>query len=195
MGLADGFAALEQSGGVMKRLSASFIVINKTDKQRHVPHPRVKLLEDLEILRDETRFEDEVLRRIPRNRQFRCENQLCTGRSETLVSADDLLKIAAQIPHGWVNLSKTNLHAALRRLCATQSAAILFSCSLCFAPRDDVELVYPVGYSPDCAVAVFAKKEAAIFSDGDSDRAAPDVPFGLDEAGNEIFILAACFAG
>ena len=68
--------------------------------------------------------------------------------------------------------------------------------ALCVSLRaNDVELVYPVGYSPDRAVAVFAKKEAAIFSDGDSDRAAPDVPFGRDEAGNEIFILAACFAG
>src|SRR5437762_2459655 len=49
-----------------------------------------------------------------------------SGR-ETLVSADNLLKIATQIPDGRVNLSKTDLHAAHRRLCATQVAAILFS--------------------------------------------------------------------
>ncbi len=135
MRFTDGFATLEQSGGIVKRLSASFIAINKTNKQRHVPHPRVKLLEDLEILRDETRFEDEVLRRIPRNRQFRRENQLCTGRSETLVSAGDLLEIAAQIPDDRVNLSKANLHAALRQVMRNAARSNPLLLALMVGPR------------------------------------------------------------
>src|SRR6266567_1286177 len=155
----------------------------------------MELLENSKVLRDETRFEDQILRRISGNRQLRCQNQFGVGSREALISANDLLKIATQIPHGRINLSKTNLHAAHGRLCATQPAAILFSCSLCFAPRDDVELVYPVGYPPERAVAVFAEKEAAIFRDRDPDRSAPDIPFRCDKAGDEIFVLASCFPG
>src|SRR5207248_10679850 len=124
----------------------------------------------------------------------RCQNQFRAGGRETLISAQDFLKIAAQISDRRINLSKTNLHAAHGRLCATQPAAILFSL-LSLAPRDDVALLYPVGYPPDGPVAVFAEKEAAIFRDRDSDGSAPNVTFGRDEAGNEIFILADCFAG
>src|SRR5205823_6107874 len=112
---ADRFAALEQSGGIVKGLAASFIAVNKTNKQSRVSDAGVKLIEDLEILRNKTRFEDEVLRRVSGNGQFWRQDQFgATGR-ETLVSADDLLKIAAQIPDGRVNLSKTNLHAALEQ--------------------------------------------------------------------------------
>ena len=126
MRFADRFAALEQSGGVVKGLPASFVSVHETDKQSRVSYARMKLIEDLEILRNKTRFEDEVLRRVSGNGQLWRQHQLRASRSETLVSADDPLKIAAQIPDCWVNLSKTNLHAALRRLCATQPAAIPF---------------------------------------------------------------------
>src|SRR5947207_3087251 len=111
----------------MKRFAASFVSVNETDEQSRVSHARMKLIEDLEILRDKARFEDEVLRRVSGNSQLRRQDQLRPGRSETLVSADDPLKIAAQISDGRVNLSKANLHAAQCRLCATKPAAILFS--------------------------------------------------------------------
>jgi hypothetical protein len=51
-----------------------------------------------------------------------------------------------------------------------------------------------VTHAPDGAIAVFADKQAAIFRDGDSDRATPDFAFGRDEAGHEVFIFAARFA-
>src|SRR5438128_9448707 len=127
MRFADRFAALEQSGGIVKRLPAPLIAVNETDEQSRVSHARMKLIEDLEILRNKTRFEDEILRRVSGNGQLGGQDQLRASGSETLVSADDLLKIATQIPDRRVDLSKTNLHAGHGRLCATQSAAISFS--------------------------------------------------------------------
>src|SRR5438067_10203111 len=110
----------------MKRFATPLIAVNETDEQSRVSYARMKLIEDLEILRNKARFEDEVLRRVSGNGQFRRQDQFGASGRETLVSADDPLKIAAQIPDCWVNLSKTDLHAALRRLCATQPAAIPF---------------------------------------------------------------------
>ena len=52
-----------------------------------------------------------------------------------------------------------------------------------------------VANAPDGLVAVFADKQAAVFRDGDSDRATPDFAIGRDEAGHEVFIFAARFAG
>src|SRR5882724_1090420 len=113
---ANRFACFEQSGGVMKRFAASVVTIDETDQQRHFAHTSVKLLKDFKILRNKTRFKDEILRRIPRNGQLRCQDQFRSGSSEALVSAHNFLKIAAQIPDGGVNLSKTNLHAALQQI-------------------------------------------------------------------------------
>ena len=53
----------------------------------------------------------------------------------------------------------------------------------------------PVAHAPDGLIAVFADKQAAIFRDGDSDRATPDFAIGRDEAGHEVFVFAARFAG
>src|SRR5216117_1084748 len=114
----------------MKRFAAPLIAVNETDQQSRVSHARMKLIEDLEILRNKTRFEDEVLRRVSGNGQFWRQDQFGASGRETLVSADDPLKIAAQIPDGRVDLSKTDLHAGHGRLCATQSAAISFSSRL-----------------------------------------------------------------
>src|SRR5438477_4351670 len=126
MGLANRFAFLEQSSGVMKRLAAPFIAINETDKQRHVPNPRMKLLEDLKILWDEARLKDEILRRISGNGQLWGQDQFRPGTGKTFVRTQDQLKIAAQISNGRVNLSKANLHSVPCRLCAIEQAAILF---------------------------------------------------------------------
>src|SRR6266571_3222572 len=111
----------------MKGLAPSFIAVNKTDQQGRASHARMKLLENGKVLWNKTRFKKQILRRISRNRQLRGQDQLRPSGSEALVSAHDFLKIAAQIPDSRVKLSKTNLHAAQGRLCATLSAAILFS--------------------------------------------------------------------
>src|SRR5436305_12265221 len=115
MRFADRFAALEQSGGVVKGLPASFVSVHETDKQSRVSYARMKLIEDLEILWNKTRFEDEVLRRVSGNGQLGGQDQFRASGRETLIRADDPLKIAAQIPDGWINLSKTNLHPALEQ--------------------------------------------------------------------------------
>jgi hypothetical protein len=44
-------------------------------------------------------------------------------------------------------------------------------------------------------VTVFADKQTAVFGDGNSDRATPDFAVGRDEAGHEVLIFAARFAG
>src|SRR5439155_6940896 len=63
------------------------------------------------------------------------QDQFGASGRETLVSADNLLKIAAQIADRQINLSKANLHAAQCRLCASQQAAIPFSSRLMVCRR------------------------------------------------------------
>src|SRR5947207_1288413 len=51
------------------------------------------------------------------------------------------------------------------------------------------------GDSPEGAAAVFGDDEGAVFGDGDSDGASPDLFVGDDKAGHEVFVLAGGFAG
>src|SRR5205809_1040693 len=107
----------------MKRFAAPFIAVNETDEQSRVSHARMKLIEDLEILRDKTRFEDEVLRRISGNGQFWRQDQFGASSCETFISADNLLKIAAQIADRRINLRQTDLHAALEQVMRNAAAS------------------------------------------------------------------------
>jgi hypothetical protein len=52
-----------------------------------------------------------------------------------------------------------------------------------------------VAHTPDGLVTVFANKEAAVFGNGDSDRATPDFALGRNEPCHEIFIFAARLTG
>src|SRR5205823_5119933 len=74
-------------------------------------HTRMQCVEHLEVLRNKARFENQVLGRITGNGQLRRQDQLRASPGETLVSAHDLLKIAAQIANRRVELGKANLHA------------------------------------------------------------------------------------
>ena len=75
-------------------------------------------------------------------------------------------------------------------------------CAPYLAPRARVPLdvtatmaVSPaVAHAPDGAVAVFADEEAAVFGDGDSNRATPHLAFGRHETRHKIFIFAERFA-
>ena len=107
----------------MKRFAAPVVAIDETDEQRHFAHASVKLLKDFQILRNKARFKDQVLRRIAGDCQLWSQNQFRARRSKPLVSADDLLKIAAQISHSRVNLSKTNLHAALEQIMRNRASS------------------------------------------------------------------------
>lgn len=49
-----------------------------------------------------------------------------------------------------------------------------------------------VGDAPDGLGAVFANKQAAVFGDSDSNGTTPDFAVRRNEAGDEIFIFAAC---
>src|ERR1700682_1881558 len=123
------FTRFKQGGGIVKWLAAAFIPIDETDEQGGVPHTRGKSFENLKVLGNKARFEDEVLRRVSGNGQLRGQHQFRASVGEAIVGAHDQLKIAAQIPDGGVELSKADFHAALRRLCATPPAAILFCSS------------------------------------------------------------------
>src|SRR5438034_1168212 len=113
---AQRFSALEQGRGIMKWLAASFVAIHKTDEQRCFSDERVKFFQDRKILRNKTRFKNQVLRRISGDGQFRRQNQFRARSCKTLVRAYDQFAVASQIPYGRVNLSKTNLHTALRQV-------------------------------------------------------------------------------
>src|SRR5438552_15437104 len=126
---ANRFTRFKQGGGIVKWFTAAFIPIDETDEQGGGPHPRVKAFENLKILGNKARFEDEVLRWVPGNGQLGCQNQFRASRGESLISARDLVKITAQIPNRRIELSKTDLHGALRRVGATAHAAILFCSS------------------------------------------------------------------
>src|SRR5436309_9720139 len=113
---AQRFSALEQGRGIMKWLAASFVAIHKTDEQRWFSDERVKFFQDRKILRNKTRFKNQVLRRISGDGQFRRQNQFRAHSCKTLVRAYDQFAVASQIPYRRVNLSKANLHAALRQI-------------------------------------------------------------------------------
>ena len=112
----DRFAALEQRRGVAKRLAAPFVPINEPYQQRCFSHVSVQFLEHRKILGNEARFKNQILRRISSDSELRCQHQFRARGGETLVSRDDQFAVPAQIPYGWVDLSKTNLHVALRQL-------------------------------------------------------------------------------
>src|SRR6266496_1952427 len=67
---ADRLATLKQRSGVAIRLTASFVPINKPDQQRRLPDACVQLLQYREILRDEPRLKNQVLRRVSGDRQL-----------------------------------------------------------------------------------------------------------------------------
>ena len=56
----------------------------------------VQAFECLEILRDEPRLEDEVLRRITGDRQFRSQDQFGASGRESLVGSEDLCRSSQQ---------------------------------------------------------------------------------------------------
>src|SRR5437867_8056582 len=61
---ADRLASLEQSSGVAKWFAASIVAIDKPDQQRRRAHAGVQFFEQGEILGNEARLENEILRRI-----------------------------------------------------------------------------------------------------------------------------------
>ena len=119
-------AGLQEGGGIVKWLSAILVSIDETDEQTGAPDMRLELFQDLEILRDEPRLEDQVLRRITGNGKLRRNDQFRSSRRQPIVGAGDLFKIAAQISDDGIDLSEADLHAVGRKLCAARRSAIPF---------------------------------------------------------------------
>src|SRR5437870_4910153 len=114
--LPDRFPPLEQRRRVPKGFAAPLVAINEPDQQRRVSDSSVQFLQDCKILRNEPRLKNQILWWISRDHELRSQHQFRARGSKTLISADDEFTIPAQITHGRVNLSKTNLHAALRQI-------------------------------------------------------------------------------
>ncbi len=87
---------------------------------------RVQFFQDLQVLRNEARLEEQVLGRITGDGELRRKDQLGTGGSEPLIGTENFLKVAVQIANGGIDLSEPDLHAVLRRLCAARRSAIAF---------------------------------------------------------------------
>src|SRR5689334_17615883 len=81
----DWFTTFEQSRGVTKWFSASVIAVHESHEQRRIPHARVQLCQQLQILRDETRFENQILRRVSGHCQLRREHEFRARSSEPLI--------------------------------------------------------------------------------------------------------------
>ena len=96
---------------IVKWLAAAFIPIDETNEQGSGSDARVKALENLKVLGNKARFEDEVLRRVSGDGKFWGQDQFRAGVGEAIVGSHDQLKIAAQIPNRRIELSKTDLHA------------------------------------------------------------------------------------
>ncbi len=65
----------------MKGFTASFIAIDKTDQQSRVANRIVQTVEHFEILWNEARLKDQVLRRITGDGEFGSNDQLCARRT------------------------------------------------------------------------------------------------------------------
>ncbi len=120
----DRLAAFEQSGGVTKWFAASFVTINEPDEQRRIADTSVQLCQQLQIFRNETRFENQILRRVSGHRQLGREHEFRARRREPLVRADDQLAISPQITHGRVDLSEADFHVAIE----ASGAAVIPNC-------------------------------------------------------------------
>src|ERR1700687_3375016 len=94
----------------MKRPAASFVSVDKADQQRRFADTAMQLVQDLERFRNKARFEDQVLRRITGDRQFRCDDQFGASSGQSFVRLVDLLEVAAQISHGGIELGEADFH-------------------------------------------------------------------------------------
>jgi hypothetical protein len=54
--------------------------------------------------------EQKVLGRVATDREFRCQNEICTGLPGALAVFDDFCGIACQIAHDAVDLRNCNFH-------------------------------------------------------------------------------------
>ena len=81
----------------MKGCPGAGIHVDVADEKRDIADFRVQLLQCLEILGNEARFENKVLGRITGDREFRCENQFRATLHEFVVGGEDLAGVAGDI--------------------------------------------------------------------------------------------------
>src|SRR5690242_2822394 len=61
---ANWLSAFQESGGIEERFAASFVAIDIADEKRRLADAVMQTGNGFEVLRDEARLEDEILRRI-----------------------------------------------------------------------------------------------------------------------------------
>jgi hypothetical protein len=82
-----------------------------SDKQRRLSNMSVQFIDDRKILRNKTRLENQILRRISSDRQLRRQHEFRACCREPLVRTGDQFAVSSQIADRRINLSETNLHA------------------------------------------------------------------------------------
>src|SRR6266481_5172908 len=164
----------------MKRFATLLIAIHESDQQRRFSDLSMQFFQQSKIFRDEPRFKNQILGRVAGDCQFRRQHQFGACGGEPLISADDQFAVPSQVPDSRVNLSKTNLHAAVGQIMRNgESSNFLL-------PRLTASELSTVAHAPDGAVPIFAEENAAIFCNGDSHRAPPDFAFGREKTSYEI---------
>ena len=88
-------------------------MINVADQKRDGSEALVQALERLEILRHETRLEDEILRRVAGGRQFRSQDQFGASGRKSIVGGENLFEVPTEIPDGGIDLRDADPHASL----------------------------------------------------------------------------------
>ena len=113
-GFADFFhrrTAAQQGGDIAERTPRRFVVeIDAAGEQRHVADRAVEGVEAFERQRDKLRFENQILRRVAGDREFRREHQFRAACNGDVVRVEDFVKISAQIADGRVDLGEADLH-------------------------------------------------------------------------------------
>ena len=77
----------------MEGFATTLVPINKADEQGSFANATMQLLKNLDCFGNKTRLENKILRRIPSEREFRCQNQLSALLRKAGVRAQNLLGI------------------------------------------------------------------------------------------------------
>jgi hypothetical protein len=104
--------SLEESRGIMERLAPSFVPVDEADEERCSADFFMQPLHHLNVLGNEAGLEEQILRRITGNGEFRHKNQVGPGGVQAFVGLQNFVGITPKITNRGVDLSKANFHAS-----------------------------------------------------------------------------------
>ena len=105
------FPVLQQRHRIHRRPARlSFINAHVPHHQAHLAHRLRQLRQRRQIALDEPALEQQIARRITRDRQLRRHHQLRAGRHPTFIRRENQRKVPREIPHRSVNLRQPQFH-------------------------------------------------------------------------------------